>query len=869
MALFACQCALPPGGVKIPVACLFLLAFLYPKSAGAQSCRGNPTEGCTNPGALCTTLGVAHGTCANVPGLPSGERECACVAPPGDACRAVCPVNLALANRLFFIRDLGDRCFDVGPPGSWAQGTPVLINACNGTATQQIRVKEIDGSHDVGLSVERPIPIAAESAPLTGTVTPPVAVGFCLGVHGGSVTPGAAIELQACNAQSPSQRFAVDGDAILMGSQTAAKVARDFVVERQNASTVPQTPLVVAKRDMWEVEPLRIDARYFRFNAVDGSGSAPTSAFLTVADEAHLICAAQCGWGTVVQIDDHDPLELTSLAFPGIGIADGTTIRGYRNSTYEGPEIRTCVLAPDQGEWAAFAITGRAIRVTGLRLHGPNADSRCGKDVENHSSDENGISVAPGTNPAAPSAWLDRLEVSNWPGSGIRIDGGDPTSTPGTIYPYQPFATVVANLIHDNTYGSNTQNSAFTQNRANIFYSQENQPVVSRIMGCGGGYAAMDNLFLSESSHISSDDVDMHGSLNPKHWDGGKAGDYFDVGSNTFLLKDKDNFVANVNLRGAPCRFTNVHDNVFVRSAGGAIHDPYIPPAPAEYANSFNAQDPTQGMLLPVGDFDGDRIDDVFLATGAAWYYSSAGQAEWRYLNRMPERASALLLGDFDGDGRTDVVTLHGSNIDVAWAGVSTWQTINVTAWPISDLAVGDFDGDGRSDLFLATGTQWFLASGGRNWVPFPAFTDAVSNLRFGHFTDKSKMQILRLRNHRWEVTEWGMTSWTDIGEAPTDSVAGLVVGDFNGDGFTDLARSVPLPPFPLPPAGSLIQYEWQYTSPGRASSWSGFGTYSDGMAAIGRFDGGAVTGLALWMNNKFFYTRGGTLQPLSRQPMR
>jgi hypothetical protein len=33
-----------------------------------------------------------------------------------------------------------------------------------------------------------------------------------------------------------------------------------------------------------------------------------------------------------------------------------------------------------------------------------------------------------------------------------------------------------------------------------------------------------------------------------------------------------------------------------------------------------------------VGDFDGDRIDDVFLSTGATWWFSSGGQAEWRLL---------------------------------------------------------------------------------------------------------------------------------------------------------------------------------------------------------------------------------------------
>jgi len=873
--------------IKGSLACLLLtvVTSLHPESAGAQLCGGNIYQGCTNPGAACKAPGVPDGLCTNVPGLPSGERECACsprsptpAQPSAAWCQAsnICPINAPLADHLFYIHDFGHRCIDAGLPQSWTQGAPVFINACNGTAGQQIRVKEIDGTHDVALSVEPP---RLTNAPVSDrlTVGGPTNVGFCIGVHDGTVAASATLELQTCNASSPSQRFAVDGDAILMGSQTAGKVTRDFVIERQNGSTVQQTPLVVVTRDLWEEEPLRIDARYFRFDAVDGSGASLTSGFLTVADETHLVCAAQCGWGTVVQIDDHQPLALTQLSSI-INVVDGTTIRGYRSKTYQGPEIQTCV-DPNGIDWPAFQTTGRAVRFTGLRLHGPNADSRCWPVIENHSANQNGIQVIPSDNPSLPlpSVWLDHLEVSFWPASGILVGDpgfvGDPNAKPIPCdtcpYPETPEARVIANVIHDNVYGSNTNGGKFTHNRANVFYGNLNQPVTVREMSCNGGYAAMDNLFLSESSEVSSDDVDMHGSLNPGHWYGGVVGEYFDVGSNTFLLKDKDNFVANVNQRGASCRFTMVHDNVFLRSAGDAIHDPYTPAPLISYNNSFDAQDPTLGPLL-VGDFDGDGIDDVFLATGAAWYYSSGGQTEWRYLNRASEGATALLVGDFDADGRADVMTLHGSNIDVSWAGVSAWQTINSTTSPLSDLAVGDFDGDGRSDLLLATGTEWFFASGGQKWVPFAAYTDRISDLRFGHFTDKSKTQILRVRNHRWQITEWGMTSWTDIGEAPTDSVSDLVAGDFDGDGFTDLMQSIA-----ILLGRHLPRYQWTYTSPGHGSSWSVFGTYFGPIAdlPIGRFEGGGQTGVITWGNNSFYYTHGvgaqHVSQPLSTQVMR
>ncbi|HKV77591.1 MAG TPA: hypothetical protein VJP02_05610 [Candidatus Sulfotelmatobacter sp.] len=71
-----------------------------------------------------------------------------------------------------------------------------------------------------------------------------------------------------------------------------------------------------------------------------------------------------------------------------------------------------------------------------------------------------------------------------------------------------------------------------------------------------------------------------------------------------------------------------------------------------------------------------NRIDDVFVGTGAAWYFSSGARSEWRFLNRMPEHASELLFGDFDGDGRTDVIALHAGNIDISWGALSSWQTI-------------------------------------------------------------------------------------------------------------------------------------------------------------------------------------------------
>ena len=209
-----------------------------------------------------------------------------------------------LADRPFYVRSLGHRCLDFGGEAFWAVGAPVFVYDCNGSVAQQVRIKEIDAaSHDVELRVRDR---------------------FCLGVRGGQVIPGQPLELQRCDG-SPAQRFATDGDAILMGTQAAGRVSREYVIEPEQGRTPNRTPLVVGPRDL-------SDAEYFRFQAVDGSDSRPTSGFVRASNEATLGLALSKGWGTVIEVGD--------LVFRGTRrINAGVTLRGYRKFTDQGPEI--------------------------------------------------------------------------------------------------------------------------------------------------------------------------------------------------------------------------------------------------------------------------------------------------------------------------------------------------------------------------------------------------------------------------------------------------------------------------------------------------------------------------------------------------
>lgn len=802
-----------------------------------------------------------------------------------------------LTDREFYIHDLGHRCVDVGPEASWAVGSPVYIFSCNGTAAQRIRVKEIDTSHDVWFVV---------GSPLLGGL-------YCIGVRGGQVVLDEPLELQACDATSTAQRFAVDGDSILMGRQTSGLVTREFAISPQAHRTPSRTPLVVESREASEAE-------YFRFEAVDRSSAPPTSGFVRVSTEGELDSALALDWGTVIEIDTTHAIELKG-PFPKV-IHAGVTLRGYRKYIDNGPEIHTCVTTPPNPtnpEFSAvFVITASNVRVTGFRFRGPANDPRCPGFQTSSSNDQtDGIDILmfPPPPPLESTAarivgnsllpprnvlegiFVDHMEISYFTLAAVETlgptGGGNHNQDwgfcpPPPQDPRSPSVHIVGNYIHDQYwYGSNTDGGAFTLNQGNTFNNVTNHHIASDADGLTG-YSAYDNFLLSGLSGlpdgIGDHDVDMHGACwRHSHWTGGISGDYFDLGWNTFLRFKATRTQRNIHQRGTPCRLTAIHDNVFRQGEGDAIQqdwpesdpsfatqmcgdpDPVVAQNPPRLLppNTFNADDPTANSNLAVGDFDGDGSDDVFVGTGAGWYYASGARGEWRFLNRMPERTSGLLFGDIDGDDRTDVLALHGANIDVSWGGQSPWETINVVAWPLADLAVGDFDGNGTADLFLATGTQWFLAPGGRNWTLVGSFSDTRDQLLFGDFLHRGHTQILRIHQGNWEIIDLQQSlTWTVLGPAPASSVSGLVVGRFDADGFSEVAHD--------------FSGHWEYTSPGRNSGWVylrdiGGTTDSIVSAPVGRFLGGSNTDVVVWRGNVFYVAPSGRdpLQRISRQDMR
>jgi hypothetical protein len=74
--------------------------------------------------------------------------------------------------------------------------------------------------------------------------------------------------------------------------------------------------------------------------------------------------------------------------------------------------------------------------------------------------------------------------------------------------------------------------------------------------------------------------------------------------------------------------------------------------------NTFGAT--FDDMLVPATpgcDFNGDGVPDMFLATGATWWYHNAfgPGSRWLYLFPSPRTRDHLTLGDVNSDGICDV----------------------------------------------------------------------------------------------------------------------------------------------------------------------------------------------------------------------
>jgi hypothetical protein len=294
------------------------------------------------------------------------------------------------------------------------------------------------------------------------------------------------------------------------------------------------------------------------------------------------------------------------------------------------------------------------------------------------------------------------------------------------------------------------------------------------------------------------------------------------------------------------------HENVSVQGANAVITQSVPPTTLIQYANKFNVPDPL--AQLSVGDFDGDGLSDIFFGTGATWWYSSGGRSEWRFLNRMPDMANTLRFGDFDGDGRTDVLSAQAQKIMISWAGVSPWTPTLITGRTIEDIAVGNFDGDDRDDIFVADGTNWFYWAGGITPKQIAPSNLRPTHIRFGDFNNDRKTDIFFVSGNDWRIIKGGGPGTSEfLRYALTPNVQGMVVADFDGDGYADVARDV--------------SSKWKYSARGLGAFITLRNAPSGQKIAdryVGNFDGNKKADVIVW-DSVWFGIAPGIGDPVAR----
>lgn len=235
------------------------------------------------------------------------------------------------------------------------------------------------------------------------------------------------------------------------------------------------------------------------------------------------------------------------------------------------------------------------------------------------------------------------------------------------------------------------------------------------------------------------------------------------------------------------------------------------------------------GSSLAVGDFDGDSLDDLAIgvvgenswaggvhvlhgrpsgltATGALYFdQNTAGVPSDRF--DLEEFGWALASGDFNGDGYGDLAVgvpseflensspkagavhvLYGSSSSLSVSGTQLWHQ-NSSGIPGdasanerfgASLAAGDFNGDGRDDLAIGTPRDGYPAPGGVIIIGYFGYGSVL-------VLNGTTAGLSGADNKVW--SGGNRLSW------PSDNGmfgAFVTAGDFNGDGYADLAIGAP-----------------------------------------------------------------------------
>jgi hypothetical protein len=157
-------------------------------------------------------------------------------------------------------------------------------------------------------------------------------------------------------------------------------------------------------------------------------------------------------------------------------------------------------------------------------------------------------------------------------------------------------------------------------------------------------------------------------------------------------------------------------------------------------------------------------------------------------------------------------------------------------------MAVGDFIGDARSDVFYANGANWYLSDGGSGpLTPSANSSLRVNDLRFGDFDADGKTDVFAVIGRTWSYSKSTNGSWSILRDALSENINDLVVADFNGDGFADIAGNCDFPGCWRISYGGF--QDWFYVD----QDFEVLGIVAENVAGYGHFTGTAAADFLAW----------------------
>lgn len=228
-----------------------------------------------------------------------------------------------------------------------------------------------------------------------------------------------------------------------------------------------------------------------------------------------------------------------------------------------------------------------------------------------------------------------------------------------------------------------------------------------------------------------------------------------------------DILTLNISNNGTESKLENVI--IYESTNGGTSFVPHIRSIQPNYYRI-----PLNNRFFYPGDFDGDGISEYitilgnvtgtyepflcsnYITGGACGSISIPGTTS--FPSNTWTTSDNISTLDFNGDGKTDLMLIKNNICEIfTFQGNTAVRLYNGT-FPASNrfLYIGDFNGDGKTDLIQAD-------------LDFSSLTKAIST---GSGFSQSSLTLV----HPWPTSQ-----------PVTDQSDGIIVGDFNGDGKSDL----------------------------------------------------------------------------------